>query len=70
MEIKCRYLIECHYHFTNIHTEVFDSSVEKRKYDSVHYRHTNSNVSRVIPLVPSRSKIRIITPLEYAYRDE
>ncbi|EKB03627.1 hypothetical protein HMPREF9711_02378 [Myroides odoratimimus CCUG 3837] len=62
--------IECHYHGTNINGEVFDSSIARGKTASFNLSKLILAYQQVVPLLPIGTKFRMVTPPEYAYREE
>ncbi|MGL5275698.1 FKBP-type peptidyl-prolyl cis-trans isomerase FklB [Myroides marinus] len=62
--------IECHYHGTNIHGEVFDSSVDRGTPAIFNLSKLILAYQQVLPLLSIGTKFKMVTPPEYAYRDE
>ncbi|WP_121966292.1 FKBP-type peptidyl-prolyl cis-trans isomerase [Myroides sp. N17-2] len=62
--------VECHYHGTNIRGEVFDSSIERGLPAVFNLSKLILAYQEVVPLLPMGTKFRMVTPPEYAYRDE
>lgn len=62
--------IECHYHGMNIHNEVFDSSIERGVPAVFSLNKLILAYQEVIPLLPMGTRFRMVSPPEYAYRDE
>lgn len=62
--------VECHYHGTNIKGEVFDSSVERGVPAVFTLRKLILAYQEVVPLLSIGTKFRMVTPPDYAYRDE
>lgn len=62
--------IECHYQGTNIKGEVFDSSINRGKSATFNLSKLIVAYQQVVPLLPIGTKFRMVTPPEYAYREE
>lgn len=62
--------IECHYHGTNIYGEVFDSSIERGTPATFNLSKLILAYQQVVPLLPIGTKFKMVTPPEYAYREE
>lgn len=62
--------VECHYHGINIHGEVFDSSVDRGTPVIFNLAKLISAYQQVVPLLPIGTKFKMVTPPEYAYREE
>lgn len=62
--------IECHYQGTNIKGEVFDSSINRGKSATFNISKLIVAYQQVVPLLPIGTKFRMVTPPEYAYREE
>lgn len=61
---------ECHYHGTNIKGEVFDSSIEKGKSAIFTLSKLIKAYQIVVPKLPIGTKFKMITPPEFAYKEE
>ncbi|MDR2221322.1 MAG: FKBP-type peptidyl-prolyl cis-trans isomerase [Flavobacteriaceae bacterium] len=62
--------VECHYHGTNVSRQVFDSSIERGKPAIFNLSKLIAAYQQVIPLLPMGTKFTMVTPPEYAYKDE
>lgn len=62
--------VVCHYHGTNIKGEVFDSSIERGKPATFALNKLILAYQEVVPLLPMGTTFKMVTPPEYAYREE
>lgn len=61
---------ECHYHGTNIKGEIFDSSVERGKSAVFTLNKLIKAYQIVVPLLPIGTKFKMVTPSEFAYKED
>lgn len=59
----------CHYHGTNIHGEVFDSSVQRKKPAAFPLENVIKGWAEGIQLMPVGSKFRFVVKPEIGYKD-
>lgn len=62
--------IVCHYCGTTIKGEVFDSSIARGEPSTFALRKLIKAYQEVVPLLPMGTKFRMVTPPEYAYKEE
>jgi|GEM_PF-2736461 len=62
--------IVCHYSGTNVKGEVFDSSIDRGKPSTFAIKKLIKAYQEVVPLMPIGTKFRMVTPPEYAYKEE
>ncbi|GEM52664.1 FKBP-type peptidyl-prolyl cis-trans isomerase [Empedobacter brevis] len=59
----------CHYHGTNIHGEVFDSSVQRKKPAAFPLENVIKGWAEGVQLMPVGSKFRFVVKPEIGYKD-
>lgn len=59
----------CHYHGTNIHGEVFDSSVQRKKPAAFPLENVIKGWAEGVQLMPVGSKFRFVVKPELGYKD-
>ncbi|MCC9042833.1 FKBP-type peptidyl-prolyl cis-trans isomerase [Myroides sp. M-43] len=62
--------IEFHYHGTNIKGEIFDSSIDRGKPVVLNLNKLIRAYQEVVPYIAMGTSFIMVTPPEYAYRDE
>lgn len=62
--------IVCHYHGTNTKGEVFDSSMDRGQPSTFTLQKLIKAYQEVVPLLPIGTKFKMVTPPEYAYKEE
>lgn len=62
--------VRCHYHGTNIYSEVFDSSVDRGKPADFQISKLIKGWQEVMPLLKVGSKVKIVIPPDAAYGDQ
>lgn len=60
----------CHYTGTNVKGEVFDSSVQRGTPSTFKLKKLIKAYQEVVPLMPMGTKFTMVTPPEFAYREE
>ncbi|MDM1044788.1 FKBP-type peptidyl-prolyl cis-trans isomerase [Myroides sp. 1354] len=62
--------IVCHYTGTNVKGEVFDSSIQRGTPSTFKIKKLIKAYQEVVPLLPMGTKFIMVTPPEYAYKEE
>ena len=62
--------IVCHYTGTNVKGEVFDSSIQRGTPSTFKLKKLIKAYQEVVPLLPMGTKFSMVTPPEYAYKEE
>lgn len=68
--IKLEDKFECHYEGVNVNGDVFDSSILKGKPAVFKLNKLIKAYQIVVPKLPIGTKFKMVTPAEYAYREE